>query len=167
MNILSFSEFVKTEHTDKSKAERMHINDPEKVLFYADDVYIWQRDNEFELMIANHNEISTKSNLLRKLYQYWLEEHTTLYVEPNELHFKGYYNTHTGGGCTALQKDLAQGYNILITDGDCSIPSVTDTQVLLGLYDENGEQVFCAEMYREEVKDLTKILVEWSTATLL
>lgn len=47
---------------------------------------------------------------------------------------------HTGGGCMALTKELDNGYNALITDGDCGIPSTLSEQgCVLGIDNENGD----------------------------
>ena len=52
----------------------------------------------------------------------------------------------TGGGCEALQKDAPDGGYWWITDaGGAAVPTDPDGMVLLGRYDNEGEEVVCRE----------------------
>ena len=53
----------------------------------------------------------------------------------------GFVEYHTGGGCMALQRELSHGGYQLITDDDANIPLEHDGVILLGTYDEDGEEV--------------------------
>jgi len=48
----------------------------------------------------------------------------------------------TGGNCTALQAVDGNGYEFLITDGDCCSPTNPDEGCVLGLFDPAGEYMY-------------------------
>lgn len=53
----------------------------------------------------------------------------------------GFAETQTGGGCTALERTLPDGSYLLITDdGGCETPRTVKTEVLVGLYEDDGEE---------------------------
>ena len=59
-------------------------------------------------------------------------------------HGANFYPQWTGGGCTALEFTFTNACYLLITDHDgASIPATVYESVLLGFYDENGEQIAC------------------------
>lgn len=61
-------------------------------------------------------------------------------VDPVEAY--GFFEVNTGGGCMALQRDLADGRYLLLTDeSGVEIPDEDWEACLIGLFNEDGEQM--------------------------
>jgi hypothetical protein len=54
---------------------------------------------------------------------------------------RGWQVVHNGGGCLAYQKRDARGEWLITADDGASLPESMDEQAMLGLYDEDGQQV--------------------------
>lgn len=53
---------------------------------------------------------------------------------------------HTGGGCTAWAREAPDGRHVLITGDDANCPEPDDEEIMVGLYDEEGDSVEGAEV---------------------
>lgn len=55
----------------------------------------------------------------------------------------GFEPVETGGGCTALRKDLVTSdrYWLITDEGDCAIPTRPDEPVLIGFYEDGNDPI--------------------------
>lgn len=147
-NVLSFQQFMECEHSDTHKAETLGITDITDqcyVIFFTNDCYItYTPTGTYSVQLGNIEDIIfiSKTDAARFLYlQYYLPECTTLLDYDEKLKVLGFRGVSTGGNCTALEKTLKNKSYILITDDDANIPRVSDSEVCIGLYDQEGEYI--------------------------
>lgn len=60
----------------------------------------------------------------------------------------GFEHWHTGGGCTALQRNLADSQYMLVTDEDASSPDADTLKWCVGVYDDQAQHIEGEDGYR-------------------
>ena len=61
-----------------------------------------------------------------------------------------------------LKKEVVNLHEILITDGDSGIPESTDKEVIMGLYDMYGEEMYCIYVKKEDIQTVADMMYECS-----
>ena len=168
MEILSLQEFIDSEQIDIKSANELRSGYPSRnILWYGDTACcIFKLDkpvNEYVVQIGNTEKTFDDKYIAAKyLYKEWyLPECTDLFNYKKYLKIRGFEEHHTGGGCMALRQELPHDYEILITDSDADIPLETDTDIVIGLYDNEGDSVITVELKKEYMHEMISFMFQY------
>ena len=172
---LTFQQFIDCEHKDPMKAVDIgivdNITDAVDITFFYEDCYIQSIPvpaptvGRWSVQLGNTETVfESKIEAAKYLYlNHYLPECTDLLLYREELQVPHFKATHTGGGCTALEMQLPNGYYIMITDDDASIPLVHETTCVMGLYNKNGDMISDQYWLTAQVTEIPNIVEMFKT----